>query len=61
MPFELPEVTPTAAIEVIDQQAVKAVDTAETSVTGPEDSSKDENSSEDKEPPIGDGGQALLF
>ena len=26
-----------------------------------QDSSKDENSSEDKEPPIGDGGQALLF
>ena len=51
----------TAAIEVIEQQTVKAVDTAETSVTDPEDSSKDESSSEDKEPPIGDGGQALLF
>jgi topoisomerase-4 subunit A len=61
LPFELPEVTPAAAIEVVDQQAVNAVDLVETSVTSQEDVSKDESSSEDKEPPIGDDGQALLF
>jgi topoisomerase-4 subunit A len=61
LPFELPEQTPTAAIEVVDQQAIKAVDVLENLVTEQKDVSQDTTPNNDEQPPIGEDGQALLF
>ena len=61
LPFELPEQTPAAAIEVVDQQAVKAVDAEKDPVTEQKDVSQDTTPNKDEQPPIGEDGQALLF
>ena len=69
LPFAQPQQTPAAAIEVVDQQAVKSSEsvaaqtTKETVQDQPalEEPAQDTTPNKEKEPPIDQDGQALLF
>jgi topoisomerase-4 subunit A len=61
IPYELPETTATESIEVIDELPVKAAPELNTPISEEVTTAKSPTSPKDKEPPINDDGQALLF